>query len=132
MTDAQWTEAEREAVAFSQREAWRDEADIRDETLNWPDIEDEDREAWLKGADAALSALAPFVSKIEAAAFKRGAEAMRTDCATIVDAHAAAAKRCSEESDVIYRIRAEFLANFHAITQAADDVRVTPLPEHKP
>lgn len=71
------------------------------------------------------------VAAREAAAFNRGAEAMRADCAAIVDAHAAAAKRCSEESDVIYRIRAEFLANFYAITQAADDVRVTPLPESK-
>ena len=71
------------------------------------------------------------VAAREAAAFKRGAEAMRADCAAIVDAHAAAAKRCSEESDVVYRIRAEFLANSYAITQVADDVRVTPLPEPK-
>lgn len=62
------------------------------------------------------------------AAQAAGAEAMRKACAAIVDAHAAAAKRCSEEADVIYRIRAEFLANSHAITQAADDVRVTPTP----
>jgi hypothetical protein len=53
---------------------------------------------------------------------------MREACAKIVDAHAAAAKRCSEEGDVIYRIRAEFLATSYAISQAADDVRVTPLP----
>lgn len=62
------------------------------------------------------------------AALAAQAVAMREACAAIVDAHAAAAKRCSEEGDVIYRIRAEFLANSYAITQAADDVRVTPLP----
>jgi hypothetical protein len=55
------------------------------------------------------------------------AEAMREACAAIVAAHAAAAKRCSEEGDVIYRIRAEFLANSYALTQAANDVRALPL-----
>ncbi len=85
---------------------------------------------WMQSA--CLAALAPFVAQIKAAAFKRGAEAMREANAAVVDAHAAAAKRCSEEGDVIYRIRAEFLANSYAIQSAADDVRVTPIPEDKP
>jgi hypothetical protein len=101
MTDAQivWTPAAREAVAFGQREAWRDEADIRDETLNWPDIEDEDRECWLKGADAALAALAPFVAAREAAAFKRGAEAMRTSTAQWADCS------CDQRAEVLRTLR---------------------------
>jgi hypothetical protein len=74
--------------------------------------------------------LGPCLTPAEvAAALAAQAMAMRDACAAIVDAHAAAAKRCSEEGDVIYRIRAEFLANSYAITQAADDVRVTPLPD---
>lgn len=67
-----------------------------------------------------------------AALVAAGQEAVREACAKIVEAHAAAAKRCSEEGDVIYRIRAEFLANSYAIQSAADDVRVTPIPEDKP
>jgi hypothetical protein len=81
-------------------------------------------QAAFRGWNYSGSLLTPAeVAAREAAA----AEAMREACATIVDAHAAAAKRCSEEGDVIYRIRAEFLANSYAITQAADDVRVTPI-----
>jgi hypothetical protein len=73
--------------------------------------------------------LGPCLTPAEVQAHSAAAAAeMREACAKIVDAHAAAAKRCSEEGDVIYRIRAEFLANSYAITQAANDVRVTPLP----
>jgi hypothetical protein len=72
--------------------------------------------------------LGPCHTPAEVAALvAAGQEAMREACAKIVEAHAAAAKRCSEEPDVIYRIRAEFLANSYAIQQAANDVRVTPI-----
>lgn len=98
----------------------------------WSGMTEPFKQSWMRRADAALAALAPFVAQIKAAAFKRGAEAMREANAAVVDAHAAAAKRCSEEGDVIYRIRAEFLANSYAIQSAADDVRVTPIPEDKP
>jgi hypothetical protein len=113
MTDAPngWSKEAREAVQNALREAGL--------LSLW------EMTAAPEAARTILAALAPFVAAREAAA----AQAMRDACAAIVDAHAAAAKRCSEEGDVIYRIRAEFLANSYAITQAADDVRVTPLPD---
>lgn len=45
----------REAMALAMREVWRDRGQVRDETLEWPDIEDADREDWLAQADAALA-----------------------------------------------------------------------------
>lgn len=45
------------------------------------------------------------------------------EAAGIVETHAAAAKRCSEEADVIYRIRAEYLAKAFALNTAAADIR---------
>ncbi len=80
-------------------------------------------------AELCVRYLGPCLTPAEVAAREQAAaEAMREACAKVVDAHAAAAKRCSEEADVIHRIRSEFLANSYAIKQAADDVRVTPLP----
>jgi hydroxylamine reductase (hybrid-cluster protein) len=122
MTDATnngWPDEAREVVARALCMCDGERFETRHGMMNGPCEQPHNQAAFV------LAALAPFVAAREAAA----AQAMRDACAAIVDAHAAAAKRCSEEGDVIYRIRAEFLANSYAITQAADDVRVTPLPD---
>jgi hypothetical protein len=134
MTDAPngWPDPSRPGVPLHpERDGWHwvDEC-----AREWSATE----QAWLDHAGDPVPAftymrlryLGPCLTRAEvAAALAAQAMAMRQACAAIVDAHAAAAKRCSEEGDVIYRIRAEFLANSYAITQAADDVRVTPLPD---
>lgn len=45
------------------------------------------------------------------------------EAAGMVETHADAAKRCSEEADVIHRIRAEYLAKAFALKKAAEDIR---------
>lgn len=77
-----------------------------------------------------LRYLGPCHTPAEVAALvAAGQEGMREACAAIVDAHAAAAKRCSEEADVIHRIRAEYLAKAFALKTAAADIRARPTQE---
>jgi hypothetical protein len=101
MTDAQWTEAEREAAV---------EAELVELCQN----EYPDRDI----ASKILAALAPFLAARVAEA---RADGMR-EAAGIARVHAAAAKRCADEGDVIHRIRAEYLANSFALNAAADDI----------
>lgn len=73
----------------------------------------------------AVAALSAAVQERDAAravvaeAERRGMER----AAKKVEVHAAAMKRCSEETDVIQRIRAEYLAKAFALNTAADDIR---------
>ena len=79
MTDAMWTPEAREAA--------RDAIHAKRYTRLGMDVEPMDNtDARYCGslADAALAALAPFVAAREAAAFQRGAEAMRSDAADYV------------------------------------------------
>lgn len=75
-------------------------------------------EAAERGIRALPLPAADALAARERAAFLRGMER----AAGIVRTHAAAAKQCSEESDVIHRIRAEYLAKAFALVAAADDI----------
>ena len=70
MTDAIWPSEAREAMAHAMRQALYHGRVLGE----W---DDHQRAYWIAQADAALAALAPFVAAREAAAFQRGAEAMR-------------------------------------------------------
>jgi hypothetical protein len=67
--------------------------------------------------------LGPCLTPAEVAARVAAAKSdgMR-EAAGIARVHAAAAKRCADEGDVIHRIRAEYLANSFALNAAADDI----------
>lgn len=56
------------------------------------------------------------------AALAEARKAGLREAAAKVRVHAAAAKQCSDESDVIHRIRAEYLAKAFALNAAADDI----------
>lgn len=58
----------------------------------------------------------------ERAAEARGRVAGLREAAAKVRVHASAAKRCSDEGDVIHHIRAEYLAKAFALNAAADDI----------
>lgn len=58
----------------------------------------------------------------ERAAEARGRVAGLREAAAKVRVHATAAKQCSDEGDVIHRIRAEYLAKAFALNAAADDI----------
>jgi hypothetical protein len=95
MTDAQivWTKAEREAAV---------EAELVELCQN----EYPDRDI----ASKILAALAPFVAEREAAAFTRGAEAMREDCAAWHDKVAAQPVGNDEDDNPAARARHRFAA----------------------
>lgn len=57
-----------------------------------------------------------------AAAEKAAKVAGMREAAAKVRVHASAAKRCSDEGDVIHHIRAEYLAKAFALNAAADDI----------
>jgi hypothetical protein len=107
MTDAsaEWPPGAREAVARAMREklwgSWQ----------QWQDL-----------ADAALAALAPFLATALAAARAAGMREGMEKAAGMVRTHAAAAKKCSEEADVIHVIRADYLSRSFALNTAADDI----------
>jgi hypothetical protein len=54
--------------------------------------------------------------------------AMRAAAVKMVESHQLAAKRCSEESDLIHRIRADFLSRSFALKTAGEDLSTLPLP----
>jgi hypothetical protein len=113
----------------------------RDYTPHWLARGDEDPEAWTWTGDGwnppgseLYHEVADVIAKdrrylgrclTPAEVDARVAEARRDalrEAAGIARVHAAAAKRCSEEADVIHRIRSEYLAKSFALNTAADDI----------
>jgi hypothetical protein len=118
MTDANWPDEAREALEYAMASHFsrnRQPHMSGDPRMRLSAME---RRNFDDAMRTALETLAPFVS-----AYARDvrATALR-EAAGIARTHAAAAKRCSEESSVIYRIRAEYLATAFALNTAADDI----------
>jgi hypothetical protein len=118
MTDAVWPPEAREVVARAMFAATVSDADHINGFLPFDEQSGYLQTHYRTQADAALAALAPFLAAALAEARKAGLR----EAAAKVRVHAAAAKRCSDESDVIHRIRAEYLAKAFALNAAADDI----------
>lgn len=93
-----------------------------DTARNWPSgiktVAQQDLSAAIRDLPLPHGALAAA----ERAAEARGRVAGLREAAAKVRVHATAAKQCSDEGDVIHRIRAEYLAKAFALNAAADDI----------
>jgi hypothetical protein len=84
---------------------------------------------YVSRADAALAALAPFVAAREAAAFKRGAEAMREACAQFHETRVAASLPRPDAPLSEAKIRGYVHPAWHRTS--AQLIAVLPIPEDR-